>query len=460
MSIINSKIFIIRWKDIEKWVIPRTSLVTKLPPSWSSPILRDLAKPVTHKERVESDKEYKMVGIRWYGEGLFHRETVHGSNLSSKWVTPVVPNAFIYNRLFAWKESFAVVPNEYNGYHVSSEFPQFTVDESIILPKYLYLIFTRRKVIDTVKRLSVGSSAVSRNRFKEQDFLSLYIPVPPLSTQQEIINFWEDAQKKAAELRQTADWDEKEIGQIVMQELGLKECSPYVHRGAFIVNYDDVERWDTYFFRKEFRDILAQLQHIGAIPLGKCAHFVSRKWTPMDFPKGFFNYIQISDVNKTDGIVGCSKVEVKRAPSRAAQVIRKGDLLISTTRPYLAAFAGVTQEFDGSVASSAFANIETTSEGLDKDFLLLFLKSYAGLKQFEQRMTGGLYPAIVKTELEKLLIPIPPFGKQRSIVEKVGTLQGSIKSLKRIADDAIAVANVKLEAVISGETDIQDVTNG
>ncbi len=51
-----------------------------------------------------------MLGVKWYGEGTFHRETVMGESLSATHVNPVIPNALIYNRLFAWKGSFAVVP--------------------------------------------------------------------------------------------------------------------------------------------------------------------------------------------------------------------------------------------------------------------------------------------------------------------------------------------------------------
>ena len=47
------------------------------------------------------------------------------------------------------------------------------------------------------------------------------------------------------------------------------------------------------------------------------------------------------------------------------------------------------------------------SDELERDYLLLFLKSSAGLRQMERRMTGGLYPAIVQDELEKIRVPIP-----------------------------------------------------
>lgn len=71
----------------------------------------------------DSSKSPLVAGVKWYAEGVFHRETVLGKDMSAKFVTPLVAGALIYNRLFAWKESFAVVGLEHAGLCVSSEFP-------------------------------------------------------------------------------------------------------------------------------------------------------------------------------------------------------------------------------------------------------------------------------------------------------------------------------------------------
>lgn len=118
-----------------------------------------------------------MAGVKWYAEGVFHRETVLGKEMSAKFVTPLVPGAVIYNRLFAWKESFAVVGPEHAGLCVSSEFPQFLPDTARVIPEFLYLFCTRPKTIEMVNAASAGSAAVSRNRFKEEEFLNLEMPV-------------------------------------------------------------------------------------------------------------------------------------------------------------------------------------------------------------------------------------------------------------------------------------------
>ena len=113
------------WKDLERWIVPAQQHSDKLPDGWSLVRIGDLVKQVTAKVKVEPNNEYKLAGVRWYGEGVFHRETVKGVASSATYLMPLIPGAFIYNRLFAWKESFAVVPEESSDCLVSNEFPQF-----------------------------------------------------------------------------------------------------------------------------------------------------------------------------------------------------------------------------------------------------------------------------------------------------------------------------------------------
>ena len=186
-------------------------------------------------------------------------------------------------------------------------------------------------------------------------------------------------------------------------------------------------------------------------PLGRVAHFVARPWQRSDFPDGKFRYVEISAVNKEEGIVTCRDVEVENAPSRATTVIRSGDILLSTTRPYLGAFALVPPEYDRSVCTSGFAVIDHVTEpGLDRDFLLLFLKSSAGLRQMERRMTGGLYPAIVQPELEKILIPLPSHTEQETLVHSANEVRQQVASEKNTGRARATMIKLRLEEMILG----------
>lgn len=219
-KILKDQIFIPKFGDLKKWTVPVNLLLNyKIPSGWSLLPMSDFAKLVEEKVKVEPNIKYKMAGVKWYGEGIFYRETVTGKEISAKYLTPVKPNALIYNRLFAWKQSFAVVPIEFNDLFVSNEFPQFIIDESIVLPEYIYLFFIREQVNRAVLGSSSGSAAVSRNRFKEEDFLSFEVPIPAKEKQLEIVIVWESIKAKEEELKLFAQQKHKEIDNLITKDI-------------------------------------------------------------------------------------------------------------------------------------------------------------------------------------------------------------------------------------------------
>lgn len=132
------------------------------------------------------DDTVQFAGVRWYGGGLFVREERQGSAVKGK-IYALKPGTLIYNRLFAWKQSFAVVGDEFKGVVVSNEFPQFDVDPAKATPEFLALYCSSPRFAEKAFNLSTGAAAISRNRLKEADFLTLHVPVPPLEMQAAIV---------------------------------------------------------------------------------------------------------------------------------------------------------------------------------------------------------------------------------------------------------------------------------
>jgi type I restriction enzyme S subunit len=101
--------------------------------------------------------------------------------LSAHWISPLVPGALIYNRLFAWKASFAVVPADW-------PIATFLMNSTIchrscqIAARIPLPVVHAAQTIKAVNTASTGSAAVSRNRFREEIFLEFIIPFPALGT--------------------------------------------------------------------------------------------------------------------------------------------------------------------------------------------------------------------------------------------------------------------------------------
>lgn len=152
----------------------------------------DLVQEASRPMKVEETATYQLLGVRWYGEGLFVRETRRGSELAAKTVYRVDVDDLVYNRLFAWKGSFAQARREHAGAVVSNEFPCFRVAADDMSVEYLAYWLRRPDVWETVESKSTGSTPTSRNRFKIDRFLELRVPVPSGPDQERLVRTLEE----------------------------------------------------------------------------------------------------------------------------------------------------------------------------------------------------------------------------------------------------------------------------
>lgn len=68
-----------------------------------------------------------------------------------------------------------------------------------------------------------------------------------------------------------------------------------------------------------------------------------------------FKYIDLTSVDRTTHlIVGTSTINAETAPSRAQQIVQKGDVIFGTPRPMLQRYAIIQKEYDGQIWSTGF----------------------------------------------------------------------------------------------------------
>ena len=160
---------------------------------------------------TKPNETYKLLGLRLEGNGLFVREIKQGLEISAETLNKVKTGDFIYSRLFAWKGAFDYVRKEFNDCYVSGEFPTFEIDKSIVDIDYLFYYFNQKKVWNEVEQYCIGVTKASRNRFKEQFFLSLEIELPTLTEQKRIVGKMKSIEGKLEKLNELDKEQEKDI---------------------------------------------------------------------------------------------------------------------------------------------------------------------------------------------------------------------------------------------------------
>lgn len=139
-------------------------------------------------------------------------------------------------------------------------------------------------------------------------------------------------------------------------------------------------------------------------------------------PDKVFSYIDIGSIDNKNQKLNDQEnlIEAKNAPSRARKIVKHGDIVYSTVRPYLHNVAIIDRQFSAEpIASTGFAVLSSII--IYNKYLLYFLLS----PQFDEYANDGdnakgiAYPAINDDKLYKACIPLPPLSEQIRIVAKI-----------------------------------------
>jgi type I restriction enzyme S subunit len=128
-----------------------------------------------------------LVGMRLYGGGPFHREHKPAMRIRKKSHYVIHEGDVIYNKLFAWKGAFGIVPAELDGMLASDKFPTYELDESLVARQYLGWYFRLPALWEQARAMSTGTAALSKLTLNPPRFLELDIPLPPLREQRRIV---------------------------------------------------------------------------------------------------------------------------------------------------------------------------------------------------------------------------------------------------------------------------------
>jgi type I restriction enzyme, S subunit len=165
------------------------------------------------------------------------------------------------------------------------------------------------------------------------------------------------------------------------------------------------------------------------IPLGTVVS-VNPESTPKWPVEHVIRYVDIASVSADSGIDGASVKSwaFGEAPGRARRRIRSGDVLVSTVRPNLRAFAPVPQALDGEVASTGFAVLRARDDVLP-GFVWAVVRTRDFVDAMIARCTGSNYPAIRPDDIASYEIALPSLREQTRIVDLIGALDGQTAAL-------------------------------
>lgn len=144
-----------------------------------------------------------------------------------------------------------------------------------------------------------------------------------------------------------------------------------------------------------------------------------------------FKYIDISAVSEGKLTIPSSTVEYGDAPSRARRILRSGDVIMSTVRPNLKAFAYCRLDSSPYVASTGFAVLRA-KENVVPYFLLCSLLSDDVSGQINRLAVGSNYPAITSSDVRRLQLLDFSDSEQKRIAAILTSIDTTIEKTEAL----------------------------
>ena len=167
-------------------------------------------------------------------------------------------------------------------------------------------------------------------------------------------------------------------------------------------------------------------------------------------PDYLLEYLDISAIEQP-GVIGDTRtLRFEDAPSRARRVVREGDILVSTVRPYLRNFARVRQASDNLVVSTGYAVVRP-SDRVDGRFLYQHILSSGFVEYLKPRMSGSNYPAVTAHDVKAYPLFLPPLPEQRKIAAILSSVDDAIEEDRAFIDQAQIVKRGLMSVLLTGE---------
>ncbi len=166
-----------------------------------------------------------------------------------------------------------------------------------------------------------------------------------------------------------------------------------------------------------------------------------------------FRYVDLSSVTPTRGIdeVELASYSLETAPGRARRIIRRGDVLVSTVRPYLRGFGYVSSSLDGEVASTGFCVLRAIPAIIESGLIWALVRTPDFVGHLMTRATGSNYPAVRSPDVASFPLLLPPLDEQRRIVDLIAAVDEAIEAAELVSSCARDSFERELAGMTTGD---------
>lgn len=352
-----------------------------------------LGELLTRNEEVASlvpTEEYREVKVRLWGKGVELRRVVSGAEVAGRRFR-VSTDQFILSRIDARNGAMGVVPPELDGAIVTNDFPTFNANRSRLVPTFLGWLARTPGFVDACRSVSEGTT--NRVRLKEDKFLRLSIPLPPLVQQEQIVTRINDLVQRIDEAGDLASQCDKLSDSLLMATyLRIAEGSP----------------------RRRFGDVAPLIRRPAEVDPSREYPQVSVR----SFGRGTFHHPPLHGSEIT---------------WQKPHLVKNGDILVSNIKAWEGAIAVAGPDDDGRYGSHRYLTFVPVEGVATARFLCFHLLSPEGLHHVGEASPGSAdrNRTLSSKKMLDIDVPVPSLSEQ----ERFDRLLARIDAARQVRTD-------------------------
>lgn len=182
--------------------------------AWAHVPLSEIARPVSRPLVVQSGSTYRTIGVKWWGEGAYERQTIDGADTAAKTLSLVHEGDLIINKIWVRNGSTAIATAGVDGCAASGEFPTFELDATQVLARWLHWQTKTKAFWGKCDHLSRGTSG--KNRITPAQFLTITVPLPSLTEQKRIVARIEDLTSRIEKIHELRQQSVRDVDRLLL----------------------------------------------------------------------------------------------------------------------------------------------------------------------------------------------------------------------------------------------------
>ena len=391
-----------------------------VPEGWNVRAVGEVLERVTRPVSVEDDTEYRQIGIRSHGKGLFDKELVTGRELGNKRVFWVEPNCFVVNIVFAWEQAIGKTTDADAAKIASHRFPMYRPKKNSCDVDFIDYLFKTPKGKYLLGLASPGGAGRNKT-LGQKEFDRVRLTLPPLLEQKkiaEILSTWDRAIQVTESLLNNAKAQKRAL----MQQLltGKRRFPEFEGRPWKEVPLGDMGR----------------VVSGGTPDSGNPAYWDGDiLWaTPTDITKLTSRFI-----NSTARAI--SEIGLKAS---SAKLVPEGAILICT-RATIGELAIATCPI---CTNQGFKNL-VLSKDYDSDFVFYLLQFFKS--ELIRYACGSTFLELSKKDFEKRSFNVPTLPEQKRIAVTLSAAETQIDERRQDLEKLRAEKKALMQQLLTGK---------